>query len=201
MPTKTYLKNVKKVDFPVSDLVGAEYNPRQITENQFNELKESIQKFGFVEPIIANNNPDRLNVVIGGHQRLRVAEFLNMESVPVVFVNLDEESEKELNIRLNANGGTWNWDMIANEWDYDKLRNWGLKVPNPTFDYPELLEGGEESTLGGTEVEKGRDRTDFIIDISKENKAELMEILNRVKLDQEMTDTEDALMFIVRAYV
>lgn len=181
--------------------MGAEYNPRQITEAQFNELKDSIQKFGFVEPIIANNNSERKNIVIGGHQRLRVAEFLNMPKVPVVYVDLDEDSERELNIRLNANGGTWNWDMIANEWDYDKLRDWGLKVPNPSFDYPELLEGGDESTLGGTEVEKNRERTDFIMDISHENKAELMQVINRVKLDNDLTDTEDALMFIIRTYV
>ena len=114
----------KSIRVIIKDLIEAEYNPREITETQFNELKLSIEKFGFVEPIIVNNHPDRVNVVIGGHQRLKVAEFLGMESVPAVLVELDENEEKELNIRLNANGGSWNWDKIANEWDYDSLKNW-----------------------------------------------------------------------------
>tara|TARA_R100000995_G_C3483294_1_gene125422 strand:- start:2093 stop:2689 length:597 start_codon:yes stop_codon:yes gene_type:complete len=197
MPTKTSLNKAETVQVPLADLIAAEYNPRQITENQFNDLKDSIQNFGFVEPIIANENINRKNVVIGGHQRIRVAEFLNMKSVPVVYVNLSEEKEKELNIRLNANGGTWDWDVIANEWDYSLLRNWGLNVPNPTFDYPELLDDAAETI--STE-NAGTDRSDFIISMSKENKQEFLEIINRIKLDSDLIDTEDVIMLIARSY-
>ena len=197
MPTKTSLSKSKIVQVSLSDLNPAEYNPRQITENQFNDLKDSIQKFGFVEPIVVNNNKQRKNVVIGGHQRLRVAEFLNMDSVPVVYIDLNEEKEKELNIRLNANGGSWDWDVIANEWNYSELRNWGLNVPNPTFDYPELLDDSADTI--STE-NAGTDRSDFILSMDKENKNELLEVINRVKLDNELINTEDVLMLIVRSY-
>tara|TARA_R100000353_G_scaffold2087_5_gene3093 strand:- start:138 stop:719 length:582 start_codon:yes stop_codon:yes gene_type:complete len=188
----------KSVRVVIKDLIEAEYNPREITENQFNDLKLSIEKFGFVEPIIVNNHPDRVNVVIGGHQRLKVAEFLGMESVPAVLVELDEDEERELNIRLNANGGSWNWDKIANEWDYDSLKNWGLNIPNPSFDMPELLDDATESAKD-SDVVKG-DRTEFILDLSYEHKAELIKVINNIKIEHNLTDTEDALILLVRSY-
>jgi len=182
----------------IEKLIEAEYNPRDITEKQFEELKLSIEKFGFVEPIIVNQHPERKNIVIGGHQRLRVARFLGMPQVPAVFVELDEVEERELNIRLNANGGSWNWDKIANEWDYDSLKSWGLNIPSPSFDMPELLSDATESAKD-SEVVKG-DRTEFIIDLSVEHRAELVEVINRIKLDNDLTDTEDALIILVRSY-
>lgn len=182
----------------IEKIIEAEYNPREITEKQFNELKLSIEKFGFIEPIIVNKHPHRENILIGGHQRLRVAKFLGMPTVPAVFVELNEDEEKELNIRLNANGGSWNWDKIANEWDYDVLKGWGLNIPNPSFDMPELLDDATESAKD-SEVVKG-DRTEFIIDLSVEHRAELVEVINRIKLDNDLTDTEDALIVLVRSY-
>ena len=182
----------------IEKIIEAEYNPREITEKQFNELKLSIEKFGFIEHIIVNKHPHRENILIGGHQRLRVAKFLGMPTVPAVFVELNEDEEKELNIRLNANGGSWDWDKIANEWDYDVLKGWGLNIPNPSFDMPELLDDATESAKD-SEVVKG-DRTEFIIDLSVEHRAELVEVINRIKLDNDLTDTEDALIVLVRSY-
>ena len=182
----------------LTELHESEYNPREITESQFKELKFSIEKFGFVEPVILNKNPDRFNVVVGGHQRIRVAKSLGMDDVPAVYVELDERMERELNIRLNANGGSWNWDKIANEWDYDELKGWGLNVPNPSFDMPELFEDATESAKD-SDVVKGN-RTEFILDLSKENREELMRVINKIKINNDLTDTEDALMVLVRSY-
>lgn len=43
----------------------AEYNPRKHTPKQIEHLKESIKRYGLVDPIIANRHPDRMNIVIG----------------------------------------------------------------------------------------------------------------------------------------
>ena len=42
----------------IDDLKFAEYNPRQLTEQQYKHLKESIKKFGLVDPVIINKNKD-----------------------------------------------------------------------------------------------------------------------------------------------
>ena len=63
--------NIHKI--PIEKLVFAEYNPRKIKGNELEDLKRSIEKFGFVEPVIVNDHPERKLVIVGGHQRVRGA--------------------------------------------------------------------------------------------------------------------------------
>jgi hypothetical protein len=51
---------------------------------------------------------------------------MGAEKVPTVSVNLSEEDEKELNIRLNKNGGQWDIDLLSN-FDVVDLKEWGFK--------------------------------------------------------------------------
>jgi ParB-like chromosome segregation protein Spo0J len=60
----------------ISELIPAEYNPRQLTKSQYKHLKESLKKFGMVDPVIINKNKDRKNIVIGGHQRFPVMNWI-----------------------------------------------------------------------------------------------------------------------------
>ena len=110
----------------INSLNPAEYNPRQISNKQYEDLKASMEKFGCVDPIIININPDRQNVVVGGHQRLRILRQLGAEKVPTVSVNLSQEDERELNVRLNKNGGEWDMDLLSN-FDVVDLKEWGFK--------------------------------------------------------------------------
>lgn len=104
------IKNVS-----ISQLKPAEYNPRKSTEGEFAKLKDSILRFGIVDPLIVNGNASRMNVVIGGHFRMRVAKSIGYTEIPVVYVNIaDIEREKELNLRLNRNLGEWDFTMLAN---------------------------------------------------------------------------------------
>lgn len=104
---------MKIVQVPIADLKPAAYNPRQITDKQQVDLDESIKRFGIVDPFVVNSNPDRKNVVIGGHQRLKSARRLGYKDVPVYYVDLTEEKEKELNLRLNKNTGDWDNDLLV----------------------------------------------------------------------------------------
>ena len=110
----------------VSILKPAEYNPRQANELEYNNLRESIKRFGLVDPIIVNNAPERMNNVIGGHFRLKVATELGIKQVPVVYVNIpEEERERELNLRLNKNLGEWDIGALAN-FDENMLKDVGF---------------------------------------------------------------------------
>ena len=123
----------------IADLKPAPYNPRQSTEKQEEKLKASLSKFGLVEPIIFNK---QTGYIVGGHFRVRELTKLGYEEIECVIVDLNEADEKELNIRLNANTGQWDWEMLANEWNSDELAEWGLDVPNfaPDVDYSILDE-------------------------------------------------------------
>ncbi|MFH1601645.1 MAG: DNA methyltransferase [Candidatus Shapirobacteria bacterium] len=108
-------KHIQTVEVPVSDLIPADYNPRKWSDKAVKDLKESISRFGFVTPIVANSAPERKNRVIGGHFRIKIAKDLGIIKIPVVYINIpDIEKEKELNLRLNKNTGEFDWDLLAN---------------------------------------------------------------------------------------
>lgn len=105
---------IRTVEVRIQDLKPAVYNPRKASPQQFADLKAGIERFGLVDPIIANAAPARRNIVIGGHLRLRVAKELGYLDVPVVYLNIpDVAREKELNLRLNKNLGEWDWNLLA----------------------------------------------------------------------------------------
>lgn len=107
-------QNITVTEVPIAELQSAAYNPRKHSKEQSDQLKESIKRFGMVDPIICNIAQERKNVIIGGHFRTEVAKELGMIAVPVVYVNIpDIEKEKELNIRLNKNQGEFDLELLA----------------------------------------------------------------------------------------
>ena len=123
------LKTDKKLGItyvPIKQLKPSEYNPRKISKESLEQLRESITRFQIVDPIIVNAAPNRRNIVIGGHRRLRGAKELGFKEIPVVYVNIpDLAQEKELNLRLNRNTGEWDWNLLA-EFDEALLTDIGF---------------------------------------------------------------------------
>lgn len=137
-------KDLKVEYISINDLNVAEYNPRKHTKEQKDHLKDSITKFGVVDPIICNKSPERFNIVIGGHFRLKVAKELGMKTVPVVYVDIpDLQTEKELNIRLNRNIGEWDFDLLKN-FDFEDLSSFGFSDEDLKF-WDEDLSAKDES--------------------------------------------------------
>ena len=125
-------------------LKEAEYNPRTLKDKDFKDIKKSLEKFGFVEPVVVNKNKNRDSVIVGGHQRVMIAKGLGIKDIPVVYVDLDLEQEKELNIRLNKNMGKFDYDILANNFDTEDLFNWGfedweLGVHNELLEIPLII--------------------------------------------------------------
>ena len=133
----------------ITDIYPADYNPRKITENQKTKLKNSIDNFGIVEPILINLHNNR---IIGGHQRFDVLldQYI-----------LDNDLYAELNLlRLNDSYG-WVFpdnDKNLDSEDMEKALNLVLnntKVQG-TFDenklvqvFNELNESGFNTSLTG----------------------------------------------------
>lgn len=119
---------MKTISRKISELKPSEYNPRELTKKQYEDLKNSLKEFGIVEPTLVNMHEDRKNIVIGGHQRLRIWGELGNDTMPCVEIKLPLEKEKELNVRLNKNGGQWDWDLLANNFDSEDLIDWGFEA-------------------------------------------------------------------------
>ncbi len=118
--------DIQIVQVPTTNLNPAPYNPRRWSNKATSDLTASIKRFGLIDPIIVNGASDRKNVVIGGHFRLKIAQDLGYAEVPVVYVNIpDIEREKELNLRLNANTGEWDLELLK-EFDISLLLDVGF---------------------------------------------------------------------------
>ena len=125
--TATALPVARKiVQRKISDLIAAEYNPRQLTTDQHKALKDSMMRFGFVDPALINVHPDRKDIIIGGHQRIKVWAEMGNTKAPCVEMSLDRDQERELNVRLNLNTGEFDFDLLANNFDVDQLVEWGF---------------------------------------------------------------------------
>ena len=120
----------------ISELIKAEYNPRKISVVQLYELKDGIEEFGLVSPLVVNEHPERKNVIVGGHQRLKLWEELGNKEVDCSIVNLPLDKERKLNIKLNKNGGTFDDDLLKEFFDYEELIEWGFTV-SELFDMDE----------------------------------------------------------------
>ena len=111
----------------INELISAEYNPRKLSQEQYNHLKDSLTRFGVVDPVIVNKHPDRLNIIVGGHQRCRVWQEMGNELIPTVEVDLTPEKERELNVRLNKNSGEFDFELLQEHFNTEDLVEWGFE--------------------------------------------------------------------------
>ncbi|MCC2087907.1 ParB N-terminal domain-containing protein [Mammaliicoccus sciuri] len=106
------IKDLSIVTMQLKDLKPANYNPRvALTESdpEYQRIKSSIEQFGYVDPIIWN---EQTNNIVGGHQRYTVLTNMGVEQVAVSVVNMNEEDEKVLNIALNKIEGDWDDERL-----------------------------------------------------------------------------------------
>ena len=123
-------KELKIVYKPIDSLIDTEYNPKKCTPKEENDIRNSIMEFGIVDPLIVNTYPSRENVIIGGHQRRRIAKSLGYTEVPCVEVYEDLEREKELNIRLSKNVAAVDELLLVQNFTQEMLERVGCPVAN-----------------------------------------------------------------------
>ena len=89
----------------INDLISPNYNPRHITPEAMESLKQSINEFGYIDPIIVNRVN---NHIVGGNQRYECLKALGYNEIDVIFIEEhDLNREKAINIRLNNSSGDW----------------------------------------------------------------------------------------------
>ena len=146
--------NLEITYVPVSKLKNSEYNPRIWSETDQTNLKNSINEYGFVDALLANNAKGRENVLIGGNFRLKIAKDLKIKEVPVIYLNIPNlKKEKELNLRLNKNQGKFDYDMLKT-YDTDLLVDVGFEAVELNQIWDEVLETEEDGFKTEDEIKK-----------------------------------------------
>ncbi len=189
--------NIKYV--AIGDLHPASYNPRKWNQEAKEQLKESIKRFGLVDPFIVNSTTERHNTIIGGHFRWAMAKELGFSEVPVVYIDIpDLEKEKELNLRLNKNQGEFDLNLLA-EFDESFLADIGFN----SEDLDKIFEEEDEEEM--FDLQKELDKLNINeIKVQKGNiyeldgsrlmcgdstiEADILKLVGTEKIDMVMTD-------------
>ncbi len=74
----------------VSDLKLRTSNPRTHSKKQIRQIADSIERFGFVNPVLIDEN----NQIIAGHGRVAAAKLLGWQEVPTLRVEHLNQTEK-----------------------------------------------------------------------------------------------------------
>ena len=126
----------------ISEVKPNPKNPRVIKDGKFQKLVKSIQEFPDMlnkRPLIVFTDVDGKYVVLGGNMRLKALNELKFKEIPVIVADeWTEEQKHEFLIKDNVGFGEWDWDSLANEWDVEKLDDWGLDVPITLDDETDL---------------------------------------------------------------
>ena len=143
----------------VSELVPYEKNPRKISEDAINAVAESIQEFGFKNPILIDKN----NVIVAGHTRRLASLKLGLEEVPCVVVDdVSPQQIKALRLADNKTNELAGWDFgeldleLADLGDFDMER----------FGFDDVLDGSEffEQDNRGKGKQEGNEEYNEFVD-------------------------------------
>jgi len=127
----------------ISQVKANPKNPRVIKDAKFKKLVTSIKEFPDMlnkRPLIVFTDVDGKYCVLGGNMRLKALNELKYTEIPIIIADeWTEEQKAEFLIKDNVGFGEWDWDQLANEWDAEKLDDWGLDIPG----IKEFTEEGE----------------------------------------------------------
>ena len=172
--------NIK--DVKLSDIKPYAKNQKKHPESQINNISKSIKKYGFVQPVVLDNN----NEIVIGHGRFLAAQKINLESIPCVYAeNLTKSQIRELRILDNK--------LNESEWDYDLLQ---LDLKELDFsDFDIDFEFTEEEL---TEEPLDDDENVYTSEVNipqyeiKGEKPDVSELLDRNKSEELINEIETA---------
>ena len=187
---------IEKVN--INELISPSYNPREISPEEMEKLKTSIQEFGYVNPIIVNKVN---NHIVGGNQRYEALKELGYEEVDVVYVHEEDPNrEKALNIALNKISGEWDNEKLTKIFTDMKVEGFDLELTgfgdfeldfyldndtddffNPFDDDESDLDYEDETPEDYMDVEGERTNEQYVVSISfttREDANKFLEYIN-----------------------
>jgi hypothetical protein len=127
---KTKIQKYKIETVNRKDIKGADYNPRTMDEKTKKRLKSVLKDHGLVMPLVYNKTTGNL---VAGHQRLEQIDSIEKTDdyeLDVATLEVDEATEKKINILLNNNSlmGDYDFDILA-----DLIQENEIELPSLGF--------------------------------------------------------------------
>lgn len=160
----------------IDDLIKNKDNPRTVKDANFNKLVQSIKDLPEmlgIRPVVHDGDM----MILGGNMRFEAAKAAGLTEIPAVDVRyLSEDQKREFIIKDNISGGEWDYTVLSNEWNVERLIEWGIeksafdnKGDNFNFDDPEYTEDNVSKksiivTYYGKNEEEVKDMADKIVE-------------------------------------
>jgi len=183
-------------------------NPRIIKDVKFKKLVKSIQEFPDMlnkRPLIVFTDVDGKYCVLGGNMRLKALNELKYTKIPVIVADeWNEEQKAEFLIKDNVGFGEWDWDILANEWDAEKLDDWAIDVwqltMNNDFDGAEdiVTNNGDYDHIDDQSIHYlNNDMKKFEVYIKKDEYETVVSKINHIKKTQNCKTNSDAIVWLI----
>jgi ParB-like chromosome segregation protein Spo0J len=98
------------VDVDPRTLHPADYNPRRMSEHDGNNLIRSLKNYGVIENVVVNR---RSGNIVSGHMRVLSAIKAGIPAVPVHYIDVDDVTERQINLTMNRTRGEWDDQGVA----------------------------------------------------------------------------------------
>lgn len=173
-------------------------NPRVIKDDKFQKLVKSIQDFPEmkeIRPIVVNEDM----IILGGNMRFRAMKEAGVKDIPVIVVDWDEQKQKEFTIKDNLSFGEWDWDSLANDWDVEALREWGVDVPSFNID---LIEPEIDTTRLGENMDKYINNSikQIVLYYDTEKFEQMLNDLDKIANEKGFEDNSEVVEYLVEQF-
>lgn len=140
------------VTLPIAEIIPYENNPRRIPEEAVLAVKESIQRYGYVQPIALQKSTRQIVV---GHTRFQALQQLGVAEIQCYLLDIDDAKAREYRLVDNRTNELTEWDHASlvlelREWESDLLESF---FPNADLEIGQLkkMEVTQEQTEAAAE--------------------------------------------------
>lgn len=89
------------IQIPIEEIVPNPYQPRRVfSEKSLEELKNSIESYGVLQPITVRKKNEKFELV-AGERRLRAAKLANLKTIPAIVHEVSDETSAVLALLEN----------------------------------------------------------------------------------------------------
>lgn len=183
------------------DIVPYFQNPRVISQSAIDEVAKSLHKHGFQQSIVIDEN----NVIVVGHTRLLAAKKLGIDKVPCTVYKDNEININAYRLADNKVGELTQWEDKTLELELEKLQ--GIDVAG--FQPKEVEFTPFDTSFSDVKIDEpevGYSASDLTTQqpitfyLEKEDRAEVMKILETVRDEKDLQTKNNALLYIMRKH-
>lgn len=143
-------------------------------DNKKQEVKESIEKFGVLTPIIVRPIDNEKYEIIAGHNRVECSKELGKESIPAKIMNIDDDDATLIMIDTNL----CSRDKIS---PIEKGRAYKLKLEILKKKTQELLDNSNVD--GDSLIRESQKSVDKLTEETKESKSQIYRFISLTNLN------------------